>query len=758
MPLTLQLKKPINELTMKKVKIDRRQFIKVSSMSGTALTIGFLFPGLKSLAQLTEKDCEFFQPSAFLKIDKSGQITIFFARQEMGQGVNTSLPMLVAEELEADFKNIKVEIVEFGTFPLGKSDFGNPHDTGGSQSTPESWTLMRKAGATAKTMLIAAAAKEWGIKPEQCAADKGTVVNTVTMATKNYGDLVCQAAEMPMPQEVTLKNIKDFKVIGKEQRKTNLKDTLTGRVKFGMDVKVPGMVYAVVERCPVMGGKLVSVDDAAALKVPGVIKIVSYEGTGAPMNVYSGVAVIASNSWAAIKARKLLKIKWDEGVYNKDNTADLFKKFAAKAKGKPEKEVVKKQDAPKAVIPATNIVTATYSGPLLAHAAIEPINCIAEIKEGKCEIWAGLQLPDWAVNTIAKDCNIAHKDIKVNLSLIGGGFGRRLRCDHAIEAIKIAKQIDKPVKLLWERGDDFRFEAYRPANYHYLKGGWDAKGKLMNWEHHVLSTPIATVTWPEEKDVSENGGGANDEFWYDIPNINTGYSKERFNINRSWLRGVENATNVFAIEAFVDEIAKKMKKDPLEFRLSLLESDAAGPGKRDWSKYRQRVAGTLKLAAEKIGYASARQKNHFIGLACHAYPGTNAYASHAIEIELLGPKKFRIKKVIAAIDCGVVINPDGLKSQMEGGIAFGLGQTLKDEITVKNSRVEQDNFRAYPLLRFNEMPPVEVYWVQSTETPGGVGEVGVSTVGPALCNALAAAGYRPRNQPIKNEGFVWETA
>jgi len=740
---------------MKKVSIDRRQFIKVSSLSGTALTIGFLFPGLKSLAALSQKECEFFQPNAFLRIDKSGQVTVYFARQEMGQGVNTSLPMIIAEELEADFKNIKVEIVEFGTFPLGEVSFGNPHDTGGSQSIPQSWDLLRKAGATAKAMLIAAAAKEWGIKPEQCAADKGTVVNTINMATMSYGSLVCKAAEMPVPAQVTLKNIKDFKLIGKEQRKTNLKDTLTGKVKFGMDLVVPGMVFAVVERCPVMGGKLISVDDAAAKKVPGVIKVVSYEGTGAPMNVYAGVAVIATNTWAAMKGRKLLKIKWDEGLSNKDNSVDLYKRFAAKAKGKPERQVFKRADAPSAVIPATNSISATYYGPLLAHAAIEPVNCIAEMKENKCELWGGFQLPDWSVNTIATDCNIPKKDIKVNLSLIGGGFGRRLRCDFAIEAIKIARQIDKPVKLIWERADDLKFEGYRPANYHRLKAGWDVKGQLTSWDHHVLSTPIATVTWPDEKKVSENGGGADADFWYDVPNINTGYTKEKFNINRSWLRGVENAANVFAIEGFIDEIAKKLKKDPLAFRLSLLEG-AAGPDNRDWNKYRQRVAGTLKLAADKIGWASARKKNHFIGLACHAYPSTSAYASHAVEIELLGPKKFKITKVVAAIDCGLVINPDGLKNQMEGGVAFGLGQVLKDEITVKNSRVEQDNFRTYPLLRFNEMPPVEVYWVENTETPGGVGEVGVSTVGPALCNALAAAGYRPRIQPIKNEGYVWE--
>jgi len=739
---------------MHKEKLDRRKFIQLSSIAGGGFVLGFLLPGLPATGQ-NLPGCEFFQPNVYLRIDKKGLVTIFVARQEMGQGVNTSLPMIVAEELDADWKDVKVEIAEHGTFPLATAIFGeSPHDTGGSQSIPGSWNELRKAGAAAKAMLIEAAANQWGIKPSQCAADKGAVVNTVNMAVLTYGELVCRAAELPVPKEVTLKSVKDFKIIGKEPKKSNQKDIITGKTKFGIDIKIPGMVYASVERCPVMGGTLISFDDSESKKIPGFIKTVKYEGTGSPMNVYPGVAVIATSTWAAMQARKLLKIKWNEGAKNKESTVALFKSFAEKSKAKPAVSVFKKETKPGFKLTPSNSYTATYSGPLLAHAAIEPVNCIAEVNGDKCEIWGGFQLPDWALNTISQDCGFKKENIKINLSLIGGGFGRRLRCDFAIEAVKIARQIDKPVQLVWSRPDDMKFEAYRPANYHRLKAGWDTKGNIIEWHHHVLSTPIATVTWPGSKNVNENGGGADSEFWYDIPNVYTGYTAAEININRSWVRGVENAQNVFAMESFIDEVAGKLKKDPLQFRLQLLE------GKQPVTingmyKEPQRVADVLKLAAEKIGWNQSRKKNHFMGVATHSYLGTKAYAAHAVEIELLGAKKFRIKKIVAAIDCGLIINPDGMRNQMEGGIAFGLGQVLKNEITVINSRVQENQLDDYELLTYAEMPDVEIHHIKSEADPGGVGEVGVATVGPALCNALAAAGYRPRTQPIKKEGYKW---
>lgn len=734
---------------MQKIKINRRHFIKMSSLTSGSLVIGFLLPGLPALA-IPSDQCDFFQPNAYLKIDKKGKVTVFVAKQESGQGVDTALPMIVAEELDVDFRDVKSEIAPYGTMKEGE------HDTGGSQSVLEMYNKLRNAGAIAKAMLITAAAKVWNIKESSCAADNGEVVNTITMQRIKYGDLVCQAAKLPVPEEVTLKSPKDFKVIGKSEKRSNLKDILTGKTKYGLDVKVDGMVYAIAERCPVMGGKLISVDDAAAKKVPGVIKIVTYTGTGAPMHVREGVAVIATNIWAAIKARKLLNISWDEGARNNESTEQLFKTFESKAKEKPQIEIFKKGDVNANA--GKNEITANYAEPFLAHATMEPVNFIASVKADACELWGGLQLPDWTVNTISKECSIKKENIKVNLTLMGGAFGRRLHFDFAIEAVKIAQQIDKPVKLIWERTDDIRFQPYRPANYHVLKANTDASGNIVAWQHHVLGTPIAYMTeGPETKNAPEMDG-ADNGFCYNVPNVYTGYTPVDFNINRGWLRSVDICVNTFPVESFIDEIAAKLKKDPLEFRLSMLEGRPdfkLGDTPGSLTQSPARVATVLKMVADKIGWKEKRKPNHYIGLATHSFIFAKSYAAHAIEIELLAPKKFRITRVVAAIDCGVVINPDGLKNQMEGGLAFALTQALKGEITVSNSRVVQDGFFSYELLRYDEMPPVEIYTIESNEEPGGAGEVGLPTVAPALCNALAAAGYRPRVLPIRNEGFSW---
>ena len=734
---------------MQKVTISRRHFIKISSLSSGGLVIGFMLQGLPALA-MNEDDCEFLQPSAYLKIDKKGKVTVYVAKQESGQGVDTALPMIVAEELEVDFKDVRAEIAPYGTLKEGE------HDTGGSQSVLDMYSKLRNAGAIAKTMLIAAGAKVWNIQPASCAADNGEVVNTITMQRIKYGELVCEAAKLPIPKEVTLKNPKDFKLIGKSEKRASLKEILTGKTKYGLDLKVDGMLYAVAARCPVLGGSLVKFDDTAAKRVPGVVKIISYTGTGAPMHVRPGVAVIATNTWAAIKAKTLLNITWDEGKRNTENTTALFKTFEAKAKEKPQSQVFNKGDVAKH--PGKTEVTASYAEPFLAHATMEPVNFVAAVKGTNCEIWGGLQLPDWAVNSISAACGIKKENIKVNLALMGGAFGRRLHFDFAIEAVKIAQQIDKPVKLVWERTDDTMFSPYRPANYHLLKAGISDNGKLESWQHHVLGTPIAYMTeGPDTKNAPEMDG-ADSGFCYDIPNISTGYTGVDFNINRGWLRSVDICVNTFPVESFIDEIAEKLKQDPLKFRLLMLENKPdfkTGEGPGSLTQSPSRVAGVLKMAADKIGWTAARKPNHFIGIATHSFIFAKSYAAHAIEIELLKPKKFRITRVVAAIDCGLVINPDGLQNQMEGGLAFALTQALKGEITINNSRVLQDGFFSYELLRYEEMPPIEIYIVKSEAEPGGVGEVGLSTVAPALCNALAAAGDRPRSLPIRNEGFSW---
>ena len=733
---------------MKKVKIDRRHFIKITSITSGGLAIGFIVPGV-GLA-ISPFECEFFQPNAYLKIDKKGKVTVFVAKQESGQGVDTALPMIVAEELDVDFRDVKSEIAPFGTLKEGE------HDTGGSQSVLDMYNKLRKAGAIAKAMILAAAAKIWNVKESSCAADNGEVVNTITMQRIKYGELVCQAATLPVPAEVTLKNPKDFKLIGKSEKRSNLKDMLTGKTKYSLDLKVDGMVYAAVERCPVLNGTLTSVDDSAAKKVSGVLKVVSYTGTGAPMHVRAGVAVIATNIWSAMKAKKLLNINWNEGKQNDQSTQELFKIFEAKAKLKPQIEVFNKGDVTK--FSGQNEISATYAEPFLAHATMEPMNFIASVNEDKCLLWGGLQLPDWAVNTISKDCGIKKENIRVNLALMGGAFGRRLHFDFAIEAVKIAQQFDKPVKLVWDRSDDIRFQPYRPANYHALKANTDTKGNIVAWQHHVLGTPVSFMTdGPDPKNAPEMDG-ADRGFCYNVPNIYTGYTPVDFNVNRGWLRSVDICVNTFPVESFIDEIAQKVKRDAVEFRLSMLENRAdfkTGDGPGSLTQSPARVAGVLKMVADKIGWKEKRKPNHYIGIATHSFIFAKSYAAHAIEIELLEPKKFRIARAVAAIDCGIVINPDGLLNQMEGGLAFALTQALKGEITVSNSRVDQDGFFSYEILKFDEMPPIEVYIVDSKEEPGGVGEVGLPTVAPALCNALAAAGYRPRTLPIRNEGFSW---
>ncbi len=734
---------------MKKTSIDRRRFIKLGSLASGGLVIGFSLPG-QSLFTQTPFDCEYFQPSAYLRIDKKGKVTIFVAKQESGQGVDTALPMILAEELDVDLRDVNVEIAPYGTLKEGE------HDTGGSQSVMQMYDVLRKAGATAKAMIISAAAKHWGVKPEICAADNGTVVNTANMARLNYGDLVCDAAALPVPAEVGLKSPKDFKLIGKTEKRTGLKNILTGKTKYGLDTKVPGMVYAAVLRCPVQDGKLISFDDSALKDMKDVLKVVSYKGTAAPMHVRDGVAVIATNSWTALKARDLVRVQWDITVGKGVNTDSLFKALEERTKSKPQIQVFDKGNVDKA---QGETFTAQYSEPFLAHATIEPMNCIAAVNGDKVELWGGFQLPDWAVNTIIKEFGYKKENVKLNLTLMGGGFGRRLHFEPALEVVKIAQQFDKPVQVIWDRVDDTRFDAFRPASVHKLEAKLDKNGKLLAWQHHIAGPSISIMTeGPDTKNLAENLGGADKDFWYDVPNVRTGFSSVNFNINRGWLRAVEICVNTFAVESFIDEIALHLKKDPLAYRLSLLEGRPAFDVRQYGTIVKQepqRIAGVLKLAAEKIGWTDKREPNHFVGIATHSFIFARAYAAHAIEIEVTGDKKFRIKKIVGAIDCGLVINPDGLRNQMEGAIVFGLSQVLKGEITVQDGKVAEDGFYSYELLRFDEMPPVEIYTVDSKEEPGGVGEVGLPTVSPALCNALAAAGMRPRNLPIRKDGYSW---
>jgi isoquinoline 1-oxidoreductase beta subunit len=738
--------------------MQRRDFIKLGSAAGGSLILGMFLPiACKTGTAAEVAACDPLQPMPYLKLEANGNITVFYARVEIGQGVNTSLPMIVAEELDADWSKVKTDQLPYGTTitrpdpPTG----GGYYITGGSQSVLTDFNEMRRVGATARAMLVTAAAKKWNIPAAQITTANSVVTNTKTKDTLTYAELVCEAIKLPIPKEVKLKEVKDFTLIGKPVPRKNLGNIITGKNKYGIDVKVPGMVYAVVERSPVLNGKLKSFDDSACKSITGYIKAIPFEGTGVPMHVHAGVALLATNVWSAMKARKALKVEWDEAGFSHESTDDLFKTFETKSKNKPAIEVYKKGFTGKVNTPAANTLESAYEAPFLAHGTMEPINCIAQVQNGKAEFWCGSQFPEFAPPVIAKELGIEEKNIKINLANIGGGFGRRLFFDYMLEAGMIARQFDKPVKVIWDRVDDIRNDAYRPANYHRLKASWDDAGKLQTWNHHVLSTSVnVMIEGPETKNPAENLGGAAADFWYDVPNIKTGYTHVDFNLLRGWVRAVEINMNVFPIESFIDELAAKLQKDPVQFRLGLLASQ---PKRSKEFPFQDpaRIAHVLKLATEKIGYDEPRKPNHFIGVAAIHFSFCPSYVAHAIEIELLGPKKFKIVKVVAAVDCGIAINPDGILNQVQGGLAFALSQTLKNEITVKDGRVEQDSFFNFELLRYHEMPRVDIHLVPSTEPCGGIGEVGMPTVAPALCNALAAAGSRPYRLPLKKDGWEW---
>ncbi|ULQ54724.1 xanthine dehydrogenase family protein molybdopterin-binding subunit [Flavihumibacter fluvii] len=739
-------------------KLHRRHFIKLSSAAGGSLILGMMLPmACKTGTKVEVAACDPLQPMPYLKIESTGDITIYFARAEMGQGVNTSLPMILAEELDADWAKVKTDLLPYGVTieRADKPAFGGYYTTGGSQSVLTDWNEMRRVGATAKAMLVSAAAKKWNIAESDCSTANSVVTNTKSKETLTYAELVCDAIKLPVPKDVKLKEAKDFTLIGKPAPRKNLGNMITGKTKYGIDVKVDGMVYAVVERCPVLQGKVKSFDDSACKNISGYLKAIQFDGAGAPMHIHSGVAILATSIWSAMKARKLLKVEWDEAGHGNESTDELFKTFESRSKNKPAIEVFKKGDPAKVKATAVNTLESAFAAPFLAHGTMEPINVIAQVQNGKAEFWCGNQFPEFAPPTLATELGIDPKNIQINLAYIGGGFGRRLFFDYMLEAAKIARQYDKPVKVIWDRVDDIRNDAFRPANYHRMKASWDDTGKLLSWQHHYVGSSInLMLEGPDAKVIGDMNGGATADFWYDIPNVKTGFTHVDFNLQRGWLRAVEININVFPVESFIDELAVKLKKDPVQFRLDLLSTMPKRMTEYPFQDP-QRIAGVLKLVADKIGYAQPLQPNHYIGVATHHFSFCPTYVAHAIEIEMLAPKKFRIVKVVAAVDCGIVVNPDGLLNQMQGALAFALTQALKGEITIKNGRVEQDSFFNYELLRYPEMPPIDVHVVQSAEPCGGIGEVGMPTVAPALCNALAAAGQRPYRLPLKKDGYEW---
>ena len=700
--------------------LSRRAFLGTSAAAGAGLVIGFYIP---SLAHAEAEAA--FSPNAYLTVAPDGKITIVVARSEMGQGVRTSLPMILAEELEADWKQIAIE-------QAGASTLFGDQTTGGSASVRTTWDPMRKAGAQAREMLIAAAAQEWSVAPASCKAENSFVVHSASARKLSYGALAAKAGALTVPDNPPFKS-SGYKIVGKPLPRLDTPSKVNGSAIYGLDFRVSGMKYAVLARCPIVGGKVGAVDDAAAKSSPGVT-FVGQIGD-------SAVAVVADGTWNAIKARRALKVTWDEGA-NKDlNSAAIFDGLRNADESKAVKFFTT-GDVSKA---AGGKIEASYQLPFMAHAPMEPGNCVAHFRGTDCEIWAPTQVPQDCRDTVAPLLGLKSEQVKVNITLLGGGFGRRLEHDYAVEAALVSKAINAPVQVVWTREDDMRNSPYRPVSLHKLSASLDPNGQPTAFTHRIIGPSING----QKGSPPVNGVDADfpDEaaFIYPIPNVSLEQVITETPVPLGWMRSVYALQMGFASESFIDELAAAAKKDPLEYRLHLLAKDA-DIKYFDATWKTSRLRGVLRLAAEKAEWHKPLPAGRFRGIAC--FGCFSSYAADVVEIsmEKEGP---RVHRVVAAIDCGRVVNPNILAQQIQGGVVFALTNALRAQITIDKGRVVQSNFDDYPPLRMNEAPKVEAYFVPSTESPTGAGEPCIPPLAPALCNAMfAATKKRVRALPI----------
>ena len=703
---------------MKTSKIKRREFIKVVGLSGGGLFLASYVP-LQDVLAKSGDDPKIFAPSVYLKIDSNGIVTIIVHRSELGQGVKTALPMLVAEELEVDWDKIEIEQAD------ADRKYGS-QTTGGSTSIRRSWEPLRIAGATARVMLITAAADKWNVAIENCEAEKGFVINKLNSEKISYGDLVEEASKLPVPEGIKLKDPKDFKIIGKRVHRVDTPDKIYGRAKFGIDVVIPGMYYAAVSRCPSFGGSVKNYDEAKAITLPGLLNV---------FQISNGVAVVADSTWHAFNGRDALNIQWDLGPNAKINSGDIHNELVKKSKTEGY-EFESRGDVSKD-IEGEKILEAIYEVPFITHAPMEPMNCVAKYENGKAELWVPTQNPQNDRSEVAKALGISEDNVTVHVTLMGGGFGRRLISDFAVEAAEISKAIEKPVKLTWTREEDMKFGWYRPPSMHVLNGSIDSEGKAQKFSHHVIAPSIIQMRFspdlsPDNYDIKEGTVGLE----YKIPNMRIAGTTIKTHVPISWLRSVYNTQNPFAIESFIDEMASAAFMDPIEFRLNMLPDDS-------------RLKNVLNVAAEKSGWGVGKILPKGKGRGVALFKGYDSYSAQIHEVTVTG-NKVKVDRVVAVIDCGIVVNPDLVEAQMEGAVAFGLSAALKGEITIENGGVKERNFDDYEILTYNEMPEIEIHYIKNTFPVGGVGEVGVGACAPALCNAVfAATGQRIRKLPIK---------
>ena len=714
--------------------VDRRSFLKTSLAGATGLIVGFYLPGRREvLAAGTEPAVL----NAFIHVSPDDKVTILISKSEMGQGVVTSLSMLAAEELECDWKRIRWEFA-----PADKAYFDpafGMQGTGGSQSIHSGWIPMRQAGATAREMLIAAAAQKWGVDASDCHAENGAVVHAATKRRLTYGSLAEAAGKLTPPTDVKLKDPTEFKVVGKPVKRLDTPDKVCGKATFGIDARRPGMLHASVEHCPVFGGSVASFDATKAKAIPGVKDVVPIM-TGQPP-VMTGIAVVADNTWTAFQARKALQITWDEGPNAAASNATIFKTFEERAQ-EPGVVSRKEGDAEAALANAAQKVEAVYRAPYQAHATMEPMNCLADVQADRVDLWAPTQFQTPSQQISAAIAGVKPEQAFVHTTYLGGGFGRRGWSDFVAEACQVSKAMKAPVQVTWKREDDMQHDYYRPASYIKMAAALDASGKPTAFTARVACDSIMSWFFPGsiKNGMDSSSVEGVSDIAYDIPNILVDYQLTPGPVPMGFWRSVGASQNGFFSESFVDELAAAAKKDPYEFRRDLLSK-------------KPRHLGVLNLAAEKAGWGKPLPKGIYRGIA--VLEAFDTYVAEVAEISIDKDNNIKVHRIVCALDCGQVVNPSIIEQQAMGAMVFGLTQTLKGEITIDRGRVVQANFDTNDPLRINECPKMEVYIVPSKEVPRGMGEPAVPPVAPAICNAIfAATGKRIRKLPVRPEDLA----
>lgn len=705
---------------------------------GAALTVAFWMPGRAAFADGAKGAVEL-APNAFVRIGADDSVTVISKHIEMGQGSYTGLATLVAEELDADWKQVRVEGAPADAKRYNNLAFGAIQGTGGSSSISNSYEQLRQAGATARALLVNAAAQRWSVPAGEITISSGVVAHAKSNRKARFGELVADAAKLPVPADAKPKDPGTYKLVGKDAARVDSREKSTGTAIFTQDVRLPGMLTAVVLHPPRFGGKVKSFDAAKAKAVKGVKTVVAFETP-----VRSGIAVLATDFWTAKKARDLVTVEWDESAAYKGSTTELFNEYRGLA-GKPGASAKRVGDPDAALAAAAKVMEATYEFPYLAHASMEPLNCVVRIGAQECEIWNGEQFQTVDQMSVAKLLGIPQANVKIHMLYAGGSFGRRAnpQADYVMEAAAIAKaaNVNEPVKMVWTREEDTRAGYYRPLYVHTLKAGLDKDGKLTAWQHRIVGQSILAGTafgGPGPIDNSSVEGASN--LPYGIPNLSVELHTTRVQVPIQWWRSVGSTHTAFSTECFLDDIARATKQDPYALRRGLLPQEHA------------RHRAVLDLVAEKSGWKNARPKDEVWGLALHE--SFNSVVAQVAQLKRTG-NGLRLQKVICAVDCGLAVNPNIVAMQMEGGIGYGLAAALTGAITLKDGRVEQGNFDDYPVLRINQMPAIDVHIVPSTNKPTGVGEPGTPPIAPALANALAVANGKPvRSLPLSAQGIT----